>query len=371
MKKNYFVFLCSVALIMFSSYASAQDPTTVTDKDGNSYPVVKIGNLVWMAQNLRVTHFNNGDAIPDGTTVAAIPNNSIYFFTPTPGATTAAKAGACTWTLEKTGLFYTNAAANDVRGIAPAGWRMPTESDWQALMYAIGMTAADTAMAGTASTTVTGNPLITGFYNFGGGDTTKYNPTLDVKLKSTEAWGTTAAGGGQKGLDNYGFNAYPVGYWAGNNTSGSKMNDANQTEFWVSNTGLPTVSGSGTTIAAVNERKMHATVTGIMRGVGGRSVIHGFSVRLVKDATATGLVNTNQNAGLFFEVRNDNDQMTITGKSANSSSLLSIFDCMGKQIFSTIVEANFTSNFNLPAKGLYFIRLKNEKTSLVRKVLIK
>lgn len=371
MKTNYFALFFGVLLFMCSSYASAQDPTTVTDKDGNIYPVVKIGNLLWMTQNLRVTHFNNGDAIPDGTSVSAIPNNSIYFFTPTPGATTAAKAGACTWTLQKTGLFYTNAAANDSRGIAPNGWRLPTEKDWQALMYAIGMTVADTATAGTASTTVTGNPLITAYYNFGGGDTTKYNPSLDLKLKSTEAWGTTAAGGGHKGLDTYGFNAYPVGYWASNNTSGSKMNDANQTEFWVSNTGLPSVSGSGTTITAVNERKMHATVTGIMRGTGGRSVINGFSVRLVMDATATGLINKSQETDFSFVVRNDNNKITITGESINSTSLLSIFDVMGKQIYSSKVEANFTTNFYTATKGLYIIRLSHENETIVRKVLVK
>lgn len=36
----------------------------VTDYDGNTYPTIKVGNQVWMAQNLKVTRYNNGDTVP-------------------------------------------------------------------------------------------------------------------------------------------------------------------------------------------------------------------------------------------------------------------------------------------------------------------
>jgi uncharacterized protein (TIGR02145 family) len=40
------------------------DPGTVTDIDGNVYPTGKIGNQVWMFEDLRVTRLRNGVPIP-------------------------------------------------------------------------------------------------------------------------------------------------------------------------------------------------------------------------------------------------------------------------------------------------------------------
>ena len=42
-------------------------PPTVTDYDGNTYFTVEIGSQCWMAQNLKITHYRNGDPIPNVT----------------------------------------------------------------------------------------------------------------------------------------------------------------------------------------------------------------------------------------------------------------------------------------------------------------
>ena len=39
----------------------------INDIDGNSYKTISIGNQVWMAENLRVSHYKNGDEIPEVT----------------------------------------------------------------------------------------------------------------------------------------------------------------------------------------------------------------------------------------------------------------------------------------------------------------
>ena len=51
-------------LIITPNTSLGSSPNTVTDIDGNDYPIVKIGNQLWMASSLRVTRYNNGESIP-------------------------------------------------------------------------------------------------------------------------------------------------------------------------------------------------------------------------------------------------------------------------------------------------------------------
>jgi len=102
---------------------------TVTDIDGNTYQTIKIGNQWWMMENLKVTHYRNGDAIPNVTDNTEWTN-----------LTTGAycnynnnSANVATY-----GRLYNWYAVNDSRNIAPAGWHVPTNAEWQTLVDYLG-----------------------------------------------------------------------------------------------------------------------------------------------------------------------------------------------------------------------------------------
>ena len=102
---------------------------TVVDINGNTYKTVKIGNQWWMAENLKVTHYRNGDLIPIITNDSEWQNLS---------------TGACCSydnTMMNTvnyGNLYNWYAVNDTRSIAPAGWHIPGNEEWQILVGFLG-----------------------------------------------------------------------------------------------------------------------------------------------------------------------------------------------------------------------------------------
>jgi len=110
--------------ITFLISTSFMDASKVTDKDGNSYDTVQIGSQIWMAANLNVSHFRNGDPIPEaeGITawVDAINNGKpawcYYNSDPINGRTY--------------GKLYNWYAIHDPRGLAPNGWHIPSTIEW-------------------------------------------------------------------------------------------------------------------------------------------------------------------------------------------------------------------------------------------------
>lgn len=98
---------------------------SVTDADGNSYDVVRIGSHDWMGQNLRVSRFRNGDPIP------VVYEDAAWFSADGP-ARTAYNSMEEVYAGEY-GLLYNVAAVSDARGLCPPGWEVATGADWDAL----------------------------------------------------------------------------------------------------------------------------------------------------------------------------------------------------------------------------------------------
>ena len=93
------------------------------------YPSVWIGTQKWMTRNLDVTHYRNGDRIPQ-------VNRRAVWDTITRGAW-------CWYNEDSTndsvyGKLYNWYAVNDPRGLAPKGWHVPSDAEWDTLSSFLG-----------------------------------------------------------------------------------------------------------------------------------------------------------------------------------------------------------------------------------------
>ena len=116
---------------------------TVTDIDGNVYKTVRIGSQVWMAENLKVTRYRNGDAIPNVTSPSKWENLS--------------SGARCAYDNKRSnakiyGLLYNWYAVNDRRHIAAQGWHVPTDKEWKQLEKYLGMSSPEANDAGWRGT---------------------------------------------------------------------------------------------------------------------------------------------------------------------------------------------------------------------------
>jgi uncharacterized protein (TIGR02145 family) len=112
---------------------------TVTDIDGNVYQTVTIGSQVWMASNLKVTHYRNGDSIPRVTVAGTWM-----------GLTTGAYCDYDNDVNNVTtyGRLYNEYAVTDTRGIAPTGWHVPSDAEWKVMEQTLGMSQAQADSVG-------------------------------------------------------------------------------------------------------------------------------------------------------------------------------------------------------------------------------
>lgn len=144
-------------------------PYSVTDIDGNVYQTVAIGTQIWMVQNLKTTKYIDGSSIPfmsGGWFELAAPAYCWYNYDSTYKSTY--------------GALYDWYTVNTGR-LAPAGWHVPTDSDWTVLTTYLG---GDTIAAGpmkatgttywsspnTGATNVSGFSALPGGYCSDGGD---------------------------------------------------------------------------------------------------------------------------------------------------------------------------------------------------------
>ncbi len=103
---------------------------TVSDVEGNVYKTITIGNLTWMAENLRTTKFNNGDDIALVTDNDEWKNlvSDAYCYYNNDALTNGTEYG----------VLYNWYAVSDQRKICPTGWHLPDFYEMYDLGYLIG-----------------------------------------------------------------------------------------------------------------------------------------------------------------------------------------------------------------------------------------
>ncbi len=133
MKKNirilFFSFLMMGLLTIFTNSCKKDndnDPSTdstVKDIDGNVYNTVTIGTQTWMVENLKVTKFNDGNAIPNvtGDTDWSNLHSPAYCWYDNNALNKATYGALYNWYTVITGK------------LCPTGWHVPTTAEWTTL----------------------------------------------------------------------------------------------------------------------------------------------------------------------------------------------------------------------------------------------
>lgn len=159
--------IAKIDSIVFYKADTSTQGNTVTDIDGNVYHTLTIGAQVWMVENLKVTHYRNGDAI-----------NYVTDNTSWSGLTT----GAYCWynndeaSYKSTyGALYNWYVVSDSHNLCPAGWHVPTDEDWTNLIVYLGGEPFAGGKLKESGLTHWNSPNVvvtneTGFYALPGGD---------------------------------------------------------------------------------------------------------------------------------------------------------------------------------------------------------
>ena len=135
MRHRIFLIIIGLLLLNFSfgqilidAVSGEISKDTVMDVDGNIYHTVKIGNQIWMVENLKTTKYRDGTEISNVSDTSAWSElttgaYSDYFNKPD--------------NTEKYGRLYNWFAVDNSRKICPEGWHVPTYSEWESLKNTI------------------------------------------------------------------------------------------------------------------------------------------------------------------------------------------------------------------------------------------
>jgi uncharacterized protein (TIGR02145 family) len=190
----------------------------VRDHEGNIHPTVTIGNQVWMADNMYVTTYPNGNPINDSSTwtvgtadAFAYPIRAASDYKGNADTPVAVKGDI---DIKRYGLFYQwNAAmagstTEGAQGICPSGWHIPTDADWDTLKAALGSNTTQDGTWSNGATEKVGDQLKvggkSGFSALFSGYVTYGSLNYNKRGISAWFWSSTLTGtsAGYRGISN-------------------------------------------------------------------------------------------------------------------------------------------------------------------------
>ena len=299
----------------------------VTDIDGNSYKTVIIGDMVWFAENLRVTRFQNGDVIPNVSDSAAWASLT--------------GPGMCSYRNNSSfdcprGKLYNFFVASDTRNPCPSGWRVPLLTDLYKLIFHLDPNA---------------NPQQPGNWPNTAGGALKSSGLTYWRAPNTNASNLT------------GFSAIPNG---GRNNAGlfSLSSDA-AASYWLSTQVGP---GMGFFLELAFPQDWAVRNAYFAK--------YGICIRCVKDR---GSMDVNDNETVFIYPNPNQGVFTVRLPASLSAGTyqITLHDSKGTRVYAqSKAFANQEANFNLRklAAGMYFItiwdnlgkELKTGKVAILR-----
>jgi uncharacterized protein (TIGR02145 family) len=185
-----------VLSILFIFYNGLSQKKSITDiRDSKIYKIVEIGSQIWMAENLNVSIFRNGDEIPEARTLEEWKK--------------AGKEGTPAWCYYENdanngitfGKLYNWYAVNDPRGLAPVGWHIPSDNEWTTLENFLGTDAGKQMKSksewGGGNCKTCGGSNKSGFSGlpggYGGGGSRFYSKQINGSWWSSSEWETSKA----------------------------------------------------------------------------------------------------------------------------------------------------------------------------------
>ena len=226
------------------------------------YKTVTIGTQVWLKENLNVSTFRNGDPIPEAKTAeewqaagdAKQPAWCYYDNDPKNGA--------------KYGKLYNWYAVNDPRGLAPAGYHVPTDEEWSVLIGLLGNDAGKKMKSQN------------GWFKFTMyivcSKCASWNSEFRGKNSCYKCKDTRVVGKGNyvgNGTNSSGFSALPGGYMTMHGNFEAKRSLGGESGFW------------GSTQDVLPDRAYYITLNGFTNYIEQNTFYksYGFSIRCIKD----------------------------------------------------------------------------------------